>query len=364
MTKCPEIDHNISIHYNNQTVLVGPCCHAVHTPSTGDILNHPRIIELRQINQQDLPLTKDCRACTLVENSGGQSRRTSQLEFYQDWHGTGIRGIDLHLGNLCNLKCVICGPDNSTSWISDYQQLGLPIKPEWQYRKQDQYDVQWLSSLESLEIVHMWGGEPLASDAHIKFLRALKDSNRLAHCRINYNTNGTFTASPQALELWKESKLVELYFSVDDIGQRFEYQRTGATWDKLEKNLLWYYNMPTHNHLFYFTVSWSLLNVYYLPELIEWKKQNLDQNRFGDHTKIVFNIGQGTCALTELPEVAYRALEQKFKGYPELQFILNSIQVNDQANLDHFITYIKKLDQIRNSSYQNAHPEWSKLIGL
>lgn len=362
MTQCPEINHNISIHYNNQSVSIGPCCQSTHTLVTDSILEHPRLIELRKINAQDLPLTSDCQGCSIIEKAQARSRRIAQLEFYQGWTGTGIRGLDLHLGNLCNLKCVICNPANSTSWVSDHQKLGLPVKSEWLYNKNNQFDLSWLDSLDQVEMVHMWGGEPFATPAHIKVLQILNNNHRLNHCRISYNTNGTFLPTIQAIELWQQARLVELYFSIDDIGARFEYQRTNAQWAQVVENLQWYYNMPTHNHLFYFTVTWSLLNVYYLPELIEWKKQMFNENRFGDGTQLILNRATGPCEIKSIPEVAYTALVQKFRAYPELQFIIDLIQVGPVN--DRSIDYIQQLDQIRNTQYQHTHPEWAKLLGI
>ena len=363
---CPEIHHNVSIDYNNQTAQVGPCCISTHTPIVPgvDVLNSRRLVELRDINLKENRLTQDCAGCTNIEKHGGRSRRISQLEFYKDWNKDGLRGLDLHLGNLCNLSCVICGPHNSTTWISDAQKLNIPIQDDWLYKKDQQYNIDQLSTHKNLEIVHFWGGEPLMDNTHLKFLKQLDANSVLQNCRISYNTNGTKLPSADAVEYWTRASLVQLYFSIDDIGTRFEYQRTGAVWNDVVDNLNWYYNMPTTNHLFYLTTTWTYLNVYYLPELYDWQESNLKSNRFGDITQICLNKGRGPCEIFKLTSRAYSALEKKFAGRTELNFILNLIKIDDTHKPVEFFNYIEQLDTIRGRSYNRAHPEWAELLGM
>lgn len=361
---CNDIAHNLSLHYVNNNVTIGPCCQAIHTALVPGIepTEQPRLLEIKELNKQG-QLTSDCQSCISVENAQGRSRRLAQKEFYKNYQGTGLRSLDLHLGNLCNLRCVICSEHNSSSWVADARALGKNIT-DVIYDKKNQFDIRWLAQHKDLEMVHFWGGEPLMTPAQLIFLEELKKNQVLEQCRLTYNTNVTVLPDDRTLELWKQAHLVELYFSIDDVGTRFEYQRTGANWQNVQNNLQWFYNMPTTNHMFYVTVTWSWLNVYYLPELVDWIKTNLSANRFGDQTQICLNSCVGECEITELPRAVYAALEKKYKNYPELIPILNSIKINEQSNSTTFFSFINKLDQIRQSSYKQAHPEWAEIIGL
>lgn len=362
--KCPEIEHNFSLHYLNDHVKVGPCCISKHqdVDKSFPILQQPYLENLKRFNRQDV-LTDTCRACIDNEKFGGDSRRTAQLDFYKDWKQTGIRGIDIHLGNLCNLACVICGPHDSTAWHQDARNLGIPILPEYQYRKHSQYDIAWLADLEDLEMVHFWGGEPLMSGAHLDFMNALDRKGILSKCRIIYNTNGTHTVDKEVLDAWSRSRLVELYFSIDDIDQRFEYQRYGANWKNLTDNLAWFQDMPIHNFMFYINTVWSMLNVYYLPELIDWKNANFSQTRFGDKINLFFNEADGRCCMKSLPEIASTALNEKLKPYPELGFVENSLGHRTE-DIGSFRDFINGLDDLRGQRYSDSHPEWAGLIDL
>ena len=360
--KCPEIEHNFSLHYLNNQVKVGPCCIARH--STVDpafpILEQPYLQNLKSLNHQN-QLTDSCRACIDAERSGGSSRRTSQLNFYRDWKGSGIRGIDVHLGNLCNLSCVIFGPHDSTSWHQDAEKLGIPILPEFHYRKHSQYDFSWLADLEDLEMVHFWGGEPLMSNRHLDFMNELDRKGVLSRCRIIYNTNGTQTVNQEVLDAWSRSRLVELYFSIDDIEARFDYQRHGARWQDVVANLDWYQTMPINNFMFYINTVWSMLNVYYLPDLLDWKNRFFSQTRFGDRIELIFSEADGRCRVGHLPDDAKQKLHKKLGSIPELTFVTNSLEART-TDIGIFQKFITELDAIRNIRYVDSHPEWAGMI--
>ena len=152
-----------------------------------------------------------------------------------------------------------------------------------------------------------------------------------------------------------------MYFSIDDIKDRFEYQRTGASWATVLDTLAYFYKMSTTNHLFHFNITWSYLNIYYLPELIDWIKETLPTNRFGDDTKIHLQQAVGTCAIKTLTQDQYNALAKKFNGYAELDYILATIKISLNKPTRVF-NYLEKLDKVRNLAYNHAHSEWEELL--
>jgi hypothetical protein len=179
--------------------------------------------------------------------------------------------------------------------------------------------------------------------------------------RVFYNINGTVKVSDRILEIWSECRLVELYFSIDDINERFEYQRTGANWNELINNLNWYINnMPT-NHLFYINCTWGYLNLYYLDELVNWQQSRFGANRLGDNVKIIFQKAIGDCAINHVSAKLKSKLIEKFKNYPILLELVNSLEERD-ADHSKFLEYINKLDEIRGSSFNRLCPEFATLL--
>jgi hypothetical protein len=312
-----------------------------------------------------------CKICYQTEAQGLRSRRQADKEHYEfflkdshiDIDAIGPTSLDYSVGNLCNLKCVICDPNNSTAWIPDYQKLypGTDIS-NYLYRKNHIIEIEDPGFLQNIKNIHFHGGgEPLMGDAHINLLKQVKKVKGLQDVRIYYNTNGTQQVSQEVLDLWQECLLVELYFSIDDVRDRFEYQRKGASWQQLNHNLQWFKENMPHNHMFNVNCVWSYLNFYYLNELIDWHTETFNQNRYGDPCHLIFQKGLGIYSLKHIDMPIYQILERRFAEYPDLIEILKSLPIDDKGH-DNFWQHIKKLDQIRGSSFSNLCPEWSRLL--
>lgn len=312
-----------------------------------------------------------CQNCNYAESHGMNSRRLSATqtweEFYDDVRihlADGPQSLDYSMGNLCNLKCVICGPKNSSAWASDFKKLNPSINIDhFLFDKHNQISEIDESMLVNLKLVHFHGGgEPLMSDAHANLLHAIRKVKGLDDVRVAYNTNGTVTVPDEILGLWGECHLVELYFSIDDIGHRFEYQRTGASWDAACTNIKWFHAHMPPNHLFRINTVWSYLNLYYLDELVDWIAQNFSNTRFGDPVNQVFQPAVGKYLLRSVDSRSKNILSGKFANYPDLSVILESLSIDDANNHADFWDTIKKLDKIRGRSFEMVHPEWSLLL--
>jgi hypothetical protein len=289
---------------------------------------------------------------------------------YEEYHQdtdldvAGPTGIDYSVGNLCNLKCVICTPYNSTAWIPDYQKLNPGKSIEiFRYEKHNQLEVDDPALLKNLKLVHFHGGgEPLLSSNHLNLLKKIKEVKGLSDVRIFYNTNGTVKPSQEVLNIWEECKLVEIYFSIDDVGERFEYQRPGSTWNHVVETMTWFYENMPHNHMFNINCVWSCLNLYYLDELYDWYQANFKTNRYGDPVQLIFQKAHAECQINSLTTQAHLILMEKFKNYPELSALVQSLRIDNNAKPETFLDYIEKVDAVRGNDFHTLCPEWSKLL--
>jgi hypothetical protein len=316
----------------------------------------------------DIPIP-GCQVCYDAEKNGLVSRRMAEKDHYENFHNdTNIdldspQGLDYSIGNLCNLKCVICHPRNSTQWLPDY--IKLHPKDDvstLKFDKHNQIQITDESLLKNIKHLHFHGGgEPLMSDAHIHLLEIIDRVKGLEDVRVFYNTNGTKTVNDNVLKLWEKCRLIELYFSIDDIGQRFNYQRTGAKWSEVKENLKWFYDNIPHNHMFNINCVWSHLNFYYLDELYCWYQTNFKTNRYGDPVNLIFQQAVGECRLDHVSPEIKETLRQKFSTYPDLLKLVNSLVANHDDH-DKFWDYIKPLDHIRGQDFTSLCPEWSRLI--
>ena len=371
---CYEIYKNLAVWSHNGKLGYNPCSFfngyikEADQFNLKDIWNSPEHRQLKHCVENDIPI-KGCQSCYTAEANGLESRRIGARKLYEEFHHDtnivldGPQGIDYSVGNLCNLKCVICGPDNSSRWLPDYQQL-YPLKPieQFQYEKYNQLEIVDYDTLKNIKNVHFHGGgEPLMVDNHMNLLKRIKEVKGLSDVRVFYNTNGTQIVSDDILSLWSECKLVELYFSLDDVGERFNYQRTGAEWTQVQTNLQWFYENMSHNHMFNINCTWGYLNLFYLNELCDWHSNNFSTNRYGDPTNLIFQQALGPYSLNYISSDIYNTLTEKFKNYPNLLAIVNLLTISNQSH-DKFWESVTSLDKIRGTDFKTLCPEWSKLL--
>ena len=208
---------------------------------------------------------------------------------YQQEDFNQLQLFDLNLGNTCNLSCRICHRQSSSS-IADQDYADGRISAEElknlsqsvRWAESDHFWDQMLGVVQNIKYLDLYGGEPLMSKAHFKFLRKLIDLDMAKNIKIDYNSNGT-VYSEHFFDLWRHFKEVKISFSIDDIGDRFESQRVGAKWNIVCKNILKYNSRKSEKFITEIFPTINTQNVLYLPELLAW----IDTQEF-DH--VAFNI--------------------------------------------------------------------------
>jgi molybdenum cofactor biosynthesis enzyme MoaA len=242
-----------------------------------------------------------CRKCFEEESKGIKSKRNWETEVWSKRldidsivlqtkrDGTvppNIPYFDLRLGNMCNLKCIMCSPHDSSSWIKDWK-LQYP-KYKNKDLKQDQgwdpsFDYAWykksmfLNSVkgqaQNIKELYFAGGEPLMIPEHYTILEFMVAEGHAKKCVLRYNSNGT-DISDKLLDLWKHFKEVKFNFSIDAVGEKNDYIRYPSNWDSLVSNMHKLDN-TNKNVTVNMACAVQLLNVGSLVELAEWK---IDQN--------------------------------------------------------------------------------------
>jgi MoaA/NifB/PqqE/SkfB family radical SAM enzyme len=375
---------------------VRPCCLAEDeiTDNAGDkfdlnTANFPAIQNshyMRKLRQEfiDAKQPQTCRKCWREERSGRTSKRMHTLDRLkhmlpeQDWtiDAKPLMFLDLKLGNICNLKCRICGSWSSSSFATEeinwmppdqrktshhYQMLRQGAWP----RENTQFWNEIDQVVEQIQYIEFTGGEPFMIQEHFDMLQGLVDRGIAGRIEIHYNTNGTQWPE-QGEAIWKHFKTVEIAFSIDDVGARFEYQRTNAIWTEVETNIARFKQLRDRNSNIQLQVctTVNVFNVYYIAEVAGW----IDQQGFDFvywnmmHEAYYFSVS--TLPDTVKQAIAVRLATADVSQHTRLEFA-NIIEfMNGGASLDGFMLRMKvaDLDRKRQQNLLDVEPEFAKLI--
>jgi MoaA/NifB/PqqE/SkfB family radical SAM enzyme len=376
---------------------VRPCCLAddeivdnngvkfdLNTASFSDIQNSNSMQSLRQ-QFLDGQQPQTCRKCWREERSGRTSKRMHTLDRLkhmlpdQPWTADAkpLMFLDLKLGNICNLKCRICGSWSSSTFATEelqfidqkedrkqnhhYQMLKAGAWPRENptfWREIDQVSDQ-------IRYIEFTGGEPFMIREHFDMLQGLVDRGIAHNIEIHYNTNGTQWPE-QAESIWRHFKHVEIAFSIDDVGQRFEYQRSNAVWTEVEQNIARFRDLRRRNQNISLQVccTVNVFNVYYLETVAKWIVQQQFDFIYWNmmHDAYYFSIAT-------LPETAKTAIAQHLqqaqvpaKIQTEFGRIIDFMNAGN--SLDGFILKMKvaDLDRKRQQNLAVVEPEFAKII--
>ena len=337
-----------------------------------DVLwNDQRFQNLRQAFL-DGKKPKECQSCWDEEAAGMRSFRvqwardkkvdTSKMVF-GPIATSGPRGMDLKLNNVCNLKCRICGPQASSTFLKEYQErLNITVEGSdyWISNKilgtaNEEVINKWADDLVHLEIT---GGEPMASPENIKVLDLLIKSGKAKNITVLLNTNGTLY-NKRFLDYVLQFKEITMCISVDDLGPRLEYERYPTEWDVIQENIKKFIELrKTHNNLFLtLCPTVSSFNVYYLPDYLEWAKT------LGIYTYYNILHYPPSHSVKNLPDKLKEIVSDRLthKDFDIVKNFLHLSRDNDTL-INEFISKNEELDQYRQQDFKTTFGEWGNLV--
>lgn len=344
-----------------------------------DILwNNDRYQKLRQAFL-DGKRIKECHQCWEEEAAGIVSMRQSHnrnydldnMEFLPKV-STGPVSYDLKLSNVCNLKCRICGPMASSTLFKEHKErFGIQIvedKTHWLYKTDywlenkffdtpnESIFIEWLKQARHIEIT---GGEPMSSPENIKLLKVLNDLDLLKNITFLMNTNATIL-NEKVLKYICRFKYAQIFLSIDDINQRYEYQRYPADFAEVEKNLNQYKILQETNPNVKVTIfcTVSNFNIFYLKEINDWAK-NLK-------LPLMFNLlhySSFNC-IKNLPSKVKERLVQKYNSTDinGIKEIINFLGQESRDELENFLLETEEVDRIRNQKFPEIFKDWYQIL--
>lgn len=281
--------------------------------------------------------------------------------------------LDLKLGNICNLKCRICGSWSSSKWAQEEIDIaGGDNDLARQQLKQGQWprtSPDWWKALEDalpfIEYLEFTGGEPFLINEHFDLLQVLVDKGLSKKIDIHYNTNGTIWPK-RGLELWQNFKRVEIAFSIDDTGKRFEYQRYGSDWKQTEDIVhqarqawLKYTNIKLQ-----VCTTFNIQNAYYWPETEDWiLKQGIRDVHYNLlQEPPVFNLRNMSADMKFIYAQRMSAVSDFSKS--KIDDIIRFMELPGENMLSQLRERLEKNDVYRNQKFSDSHPNVWELINV
>ena len=347
-----------------------------------------------------------CKPCFDLEDQGVESLRQrhingiipeARINLYpntplQEIMPFEFPTMEIKLNNLCNLKCRMCNPTDSTSWndwtqVEDFykkegniiyklvEDLGLKNNA---YLDKFQDNSNWWNSLEKLlpyfRRVEFAGGEPLMDPQHYRILDMLALYGD--QIEIKYATNLTMLGKNNRTvwEYWPKFKSVAVNVSIDGIGPSYEYIRGNASWTELIDNIKQIQPITNISRIVG-AVTVQVSNVLVLDKMIEYFLNDIGIV-FHTHRVSYPNVLSAQVLPHPLKELAIRRLVSAMdniqdykmvKKHPELlEYTLGQIQDNinfliasDKSHLwADCIEFNYKLDATRNQSFFDVTPEF------
>jgi hypothetical protein len=122
----------------------------------------------------------------------------------------------------------------------------------------------------SMQQIYFAGGESLIIEEHYEILEHAIKMGYAKDLELRYNSNGVEWRE-DLFELWSHFKLVRFHYSIDSIKEMNSYIRYPSDWDNQVKTFHRLDTETTDNVEVTIACAVQALNIYYLPDLIQWK---------------------------------------------------------------------------------------------
>lgn len=164
--------------------------------------------------------------------------------------------IELKLSNVCNFKCRMCWPKDSSKWMQDWDALKSHYGEDDQnyiqeivdkndmynrrvmnlYERDETFITQLVGLMQHVEELEFAGGEPLMDPIHYRVLESIPNPENVT---LKYSTNLSILklGGKNVIDIWKKFKSIKLTISIDGYDTLNERIRRGSDWQTLKDNI-------------------------------------------------------------------------------------------------------------------------------
>lgn len=319
-----------------------------------------------------------------------------------------IEFLEIGFGNYCNMACLTCNSNLSTTWYEDEIKINEivddSLKREVFPKLENlQFDLD-PETLKTLKTIKFTGGEPMINPEFVKFIDLICNEGYPENISLEIYTNCSYIPSHKLINNLARFKEVQLNLSIDAYGVKNDYIRYGSKWTSdlkhsVSKSIDFYLNFSKiHSNIHVIlSATLSVLNILEMPHLIEsWMDRYINSgNKIiafrktllpSEHEgffKIQPAFDPSYLNPNILPNHYYNDVidwindyrSNFLNKYPNLEGIpqcinfslskLSNIINKSKGNIDlskKFVNYIQSIDKIRNQSITESLPDIEEKI--
>ena len=369
-----------------------------------------RDVRKKMIEGETVPA---CDNCYLQEEVGKKSYRKMKTDEWTQRLGKNLdervqyakdhnyeieqppADLDLRLGNLCNLKCRMCNPMNSSQIAKEHFEVNQSKQFYRAYKDEfgDSPDKEsilnlsshfegnfmWndiISTIPHLQKVYMTGGEPTLLKNNYRFMDECVASGHAKDMELFFNINCT-NVTDRFIEATKHFKTVRINASIDGFEGVNNYIRHPSKWFTIHVNFC---RLIAEEHIIVnVTPVVQIYNVYNLIYLLDYIKFTADEdigNKKDVGVDFLFNTHPKFLDVNILPdEIRESALERLYwfaeqkKEWIEKNWLtqnsMNGVigllkkdrNPDYEKDMNNFYRYTDSLDMHRKEKFEAMVPE-------
>lgn len=359
------------------------CAHRTFVANTS-IQNFQQMKFIREVRQSFLNDEKHptCSQCWSLEEHGMESVRkyiSMQCSSVDSKSVTldsayTVDYLELRDGNLCNMSCIMCGP-NDSSMIQTEIESHPKLKKIYGgytnviFNKNKISDERWAelyAIAPTLKSLMLTGGEPMLSKNFKKYLQYILDHGR-DDIHLHISTNAS-VINETLINIFKQIKNFTMGISVDGVDATAEYHRYGCNWESVRNNIDEFIKLPADIAIGTTITAISILDISNLVKyLISLHQKNPHLNlSWRCSTNLSYTWLSGVAKERALEEIKLsRDLINNYDTpYREsLTALLNEIQIYenvltstapDPKNYQKLVNEISLFDSVRTKTFEST----------
>ena len=319
----------------------------------------------------------ECITCQYQEEKSKNSQRIEYNKYYnilnnqtKEYYKNIIEKLrisklenplysDIHVSNLCNLKCLTCNDNDSSKFHAENKLLENSEFPNDNFSLIKDRMLNAVNSVitNDLLFLDVRGGETLMVPEIKKILKNVSEV-RASKITLKIQTNGNIVPDEEWCDIFKKFKRTKVNVSIDAYGEDNHYIRYPSEWSK---TLATIDVLQKQNIKFLVNTVVSNLNIMVVDKLFNWIQENNHLNYFYIlDWPLHFRPTNLPQSLLDISVERLQNVKREFLNddcNQKLEDLIKMCKTSDQTHWQSFCKEITMRDNFRKNRITDVIPE-------